>query len=348
MKILYAVQGTGNGHITRAIEIIPHLEKWGIVDILVSGTSSDIKLPFDVKYQYNGLSFVFGKNGGVDIWRTYLKMKSFKMMKEIKNLPIEQYDLVISDFEPISCWAAARAKKPCIGLSNQAATLHPLAPLPKKNDLFGRMVLAHYAPVDFAYGFHFKALDQQIFTPIIRKEVREIRPTLEGHYTVYLPAYSDEKIIKHLKKYDAIKWEVFSKHSKKQYREKNIHIQPIQKDAFLKSLASCEGLIANAGFGSTSEALFWNKKLLVIPMKNQYEQQCNAAMLEEMGATVIKKLNKKNRDTIGRWIMSANYIQVAYPDRTAELVEMIIKNHGGEQEAPNEKNNSETALFNNL
>lgn len=27
MKILYAVQGTGNGHITRAAEIIPALEK---------------------------------------------------------------------------------------------------------------------------------------------------------------------------------------------------------------------------------------------------------------------------------------------------------------------------------
>jgi hypothetical protein len=29
MKILYAVQATGNGHISRAIELMPHLEKYG-------------------------------------------------------------------------------------------------------------------------------------------------------------------------------------------------------------------------------------------------------------------------------------------------------------------------------
>ena len=78
MKILYAVQGTGNGHITRAIEIIPFLQKKGEVDILVSGIQSDIELPFKVKYKFNGLSFIFGKQGGVDIWKTYWKLNSRK------------------------------------------------------------------------------------------------------------------------------------------------------------------------------------------------------------------------------------------------------------------------------
>jgi len=66
MKILYAVQGTGNGHITRAIEIIEYLQKKGDLDILVSGIQSDIELPFKVKYKFSGLSFIFGKNGGID------------------------------------------------------------------------------------------------------------------------------------------------------------------------------------------------------------------------------------------------------------------------------------------
>ena len=34
MKILYAIQGTGNGHISRAREIIPLLQKYGELDIL--------------------------------------------------------------------------------------------------------------------------------------------------------------------------------------------------------------------------------------------------------------------------------------------------------------------------
>ncbi|OYU96269.1 MAG: glycosyl transferase [Bacteroidetes bacterium B1(2017)] len=348
MKILYGVQGTGNGHITRAIEIIPHLQKWGQVDILVSGTSSDIELPFEVKYKYNGLSFVFGKQGGVDVWRTYWKLKSFKLMKEIKTLPIHKYDLIISDFEPVSSWAALKAGKPCIGLSNQIATLHPMAPMPAKTDLLGKLVLSHYAPVTIGYGYHFKALDQHVFTPIIRKEVRELTPTSEGHYTVYLPAYSDKKIIKHLQKFEAIKWEIFSKHSKKKYKEKNCKIQPIHSDKFLSSLGSCEGVICNAGFGTTSEALFLKKKLLVIPMKNQFEQHCNAAMLSQMGVSSIKKLNKKNRDAIGNWILSTEIVEVDYPDNTAEIIETIVKNHANQSTLPSKKDKSYSKLFKNL
>ena len=36
MKVLYAFQGTGNGHIARAQEIIPILKKYAEVDILIS------------------------------------------------------------------------------------------------------------------------------------------------------------------------------------------------------------------------------------------------------------------------------------------------------------------------
>ena len=240
MKILYAVQGTGNGHITRAIEIIPHLQKRGDVDVLVSGIQSDIELPFKVKYRFNGLSFIFGKKGGVDVWRTYLKLNSVKLMKEIKSLDVKKYDLIISDFEPISCWAAYRAKKPCIGLSNQAATLHPLAPKPKHTDLFGKLVLQNYAPTTYNYGFHFKSLDKNVFTPIIRKEVREYTPTNKGHYTVYLPSYGDEKIIKFFKKFPDTEWQVFSKHSKKKYSEKNAQIIGVSADSVDSHAKFCD------------------------------------------------------------------------------------------------------------
>jgi uncharacterized protein (TIGR00661 family) len=327
MKILYAVQGTGNGHITRAIELIPHFQKYGEVDILVSGIQADLEIPLKVKYRFNGLSFVFGKNGGVDVWKTYWKMKSLKLLKEIKNLPIQNYDLIISDFEPVSAWAALKNNRVCIGLSNQMATLHPLAPMPKKIDVLGKMVLLHYAPVTYAYGFHFKALDQHIFTPIIRKEVREHSILNLGHYTVYLPSYSDEKIIKNLRRFPSIPFQVFSKHSKKRYVKDNIEISPIEKDKFLASMASSAGVICNAGFGTTSEALYMGKKLLVIPMKTQFEQHCNAAMLKSMEVTVIKKMNKKNSEKLGLWFKTGDEIKVDYPDNAAEIVELIVRNH---------------------
>lgn len=345
MKILYAVQGTGNGHITRAMEIIPHLKKRGTTDILVSGIQSDLELPFPVKYKFNGLSFIFGKQGGVDIWKTYIKLNSRLLISEIRKLPVHEYDLIISDFEPVSAWACLKAKRASVGLSNQVATLHPMAPKPKKSDLLGKIVLEKYAPTTFNYGFHFKALDKNIFTPVIRKEVRLAEPSNKGHITVYLPSYDDERILKQLTKMKDVEWQVFSKHNKMKFRKKNVHIQPPDGRLFLKSMASSAGVLCNAGFGSTSEALFLKKKLLVIPMKTQYEQHCNATMLKSMGVTVIKKLKKKHGETILDWLYHGETVKVNYPDLTAKIVDTIIGNHAGHIKMDEEIDHADYPIF---
>ena len=162
MKILYAVQGTGNGHITRASSIIPELKKHASVDVLISGFAHDLQLPFEVKYKLKGMSFIFGKKGGIDYLDTYRKNKIGRFLKEIKKLDLSDYDLVISDFEPVSCWAAQIQNKLCIGLSNQAAIFTENVPMPKSADLVGKMVLKRYAPAKMAIGIHFKKYNEHI------------------------------------------------------------------------------------------------------------------------------------------------------------------------------------------
>lgn len=331
MKILYAIQGTGNGHLSRAIEILPLLEQRGKVDVLLSGYQSELKLPFEVTYRYNGLSFIFGKRGGIDLWNTYLRMNSIQLLREIKSLPIEKYDLIISDFEPISSWAAWLAKIPSVGLSNQVATIHPHAPKPKMKNMMGRIILEHYAPNTFSYGFHYEKLDNHIFTPIIRKKIREIDPTEGEHYTVYLPSYEDERIINFLNNHHEIEWQVFSKTSKKKYRKKNVSIHPVKEDLFITSMASSKGVLCNAGFGTTTEALFLKKKLMVIPMKGQYEQHCNATTLQNMGVSVIKKLKNKYENEFAEWIHENKRVEVSYPNITEEIVDMIVDHHAGKK-----------------
>jgi uncharacterized protein (TIGR00661 family) len=257
-------------------------------------------------------------------------MHSLRLLHEIKSLPVEKYDLIISDFEPVSTWAAQLAKKPSIGLSNQVATLHPLAPKPKKTDIFGKMLLQHYAPTTYNYGLHFKAIDKYVFTPIIRKQLRDVEIKDKGYYTVYLPSYSDERIIKFLKQFKEIDWVVFSKTSKKKYREKNIYVKPLNSGLFIECMAESKGILSNAGFGTTSEALFLQKKLLVIPMKSQYEQHCNAAMLKSMGVPVMKKLKNKHKDKFKDWLKDDTIVNVNYPDITEEILETIIENHAGQ------------------
>ena len=327
MKILFAIQGTGNGHLSRARDVYPELVKYGEVDVLVSGIQADVDVPFPVHYRMYGMSFIFGKRGGVDIVDTAKKLKLFRLMKDIRNFPVEQYDLVINDFEPVSAWACKRKNLPCISLSHQCAVLNENAPAPASGDPMGKLVLQRYAPVTAAYGFHFKAFAENIFTPVIRREIRELTPTNEGHYTVYLPAYNDEKIVKHLSQFRNAKWEVFSKHNKQPFIAGNVSVKKIDNRAFIESMAASAGVLCGAGFEGPAEAMYLGKKVLVIPMLTQYEQQCNAAGAKAMGATVIKTLDEKYYGTIREWLETGKTIAVDYPDNTAEIVVGIIRKH---------------------
>ena len=327
MKILYAIQGTGNGHLSRARDIIPVLQKKGELDILVSGIQADVELPYPIKYKFKGLSFIFGKKGGIDLLATYRKNNLKQLWKEVKQLPIDDYDLVINDFEPVSAWACKRRNKPCIGLSHQAAVINPKAPKPGKSDMIGKAVLQYYAPVTSSYGFHFEVYDKNIFTPVIRREIRQATPLHQEHFTVYLPAYDDRRIIKVLGQIKNIQWQVFSKHTKKKYTIKNVSIQPICNETFIQSFINCKGILCGAGFETPAEALYLRKQLMVIPMKGQYEQQCNAAALKTLQVPVISRLRKKHIETIRKWAADSPTVFINYPDHTERIINILFTRH---------------------
>ncbi len=327
MKVLYAIQGTGNGHLCRAIDVIPCLRKRAEVDVLLSGTQADIQLPFEVKYRMRGLSFIFGKSGGVDLWKTFTHSRLRTFLKEINSIPISSYDLVISDFEPVSSWACYLADKTCISLSHQAVVLSKDAPPSEVVDRLGKFILENYAPSTVAYGFHFKRYGENIFTPVIRDQIRKQIVTNKGHYTVYLPSYEDKLLIKHLSRFPEVHWEVFSKHNKHPLKIRNIHIQPIHNEKFIQSMVTSSGVLCGAGFETPAEALFLKKKLLVVPMKNQYEQHLNAAALKEIGVPVIKNLNVNNDEIIRFWIEHKQSIDVQFENNIQEVVDSILENH---------------------
>lgn len=324
MKILYAIQGTGNGHIARAEDVVPVLREYGDLHLFVSGAQADIKLPYPVKYRSKGLSFYFGKGGGVDLVKTFRKNSSKDVYREIKKFPVEKYDLIINDFEPITAWACRRKEVPCIGLSHQAALLSPKVPKPKKFDPVGEWLIHNYAPVDKAVGFHFDRYDDNIFTPVIRERIHHAVTSDKGHYTVYLPAYDDEKLVPLLLKTSA-KWHIFSKHAKKPYHVNKVSVYPVDNEAFTISLASSSGVLCGAGFETPAEALYLRKKLMVVPMKRQQEQHYNAAALRLMGVPVLKKFRKKNIDKIREWVETDKGISVSYGNITQQAVAQALK-----------------------
>lgn len=325
MKILYAIQATGNGHVSRANEILPRLQKMAVVDVLLSGTQADVPLNFEVKYRRKGLSFVFGKKGGVDVLKTFRRMQTKKFLEEVRTLPVEDYDLVINDFEPLSAWACRRKHVPCLAMSHQFAVIGKHAPRPAKFDPLALLILKHYAPCTAGIGFHFEPYDEHTLTPVVRTEMRNAYTINLGHYTVYLPAYSDKKLVKVLSDFKTVQWHIFSKHTKNTYAVGNCWVRPINNNDFADSSSTCEGILCGAGFETPAEALHMNKKLLVVPMKNQYEQHCNAAALQQMGVPVLKKLGLKYSETIARWIKNDDRIHVNYADNTQAALDKIFE-----------------------
>jgi uncharacterized protein (TIGR00661 family) len=325
VKILYAIQGTGNGHLARAEDIVPALQKHGKTDLFVSGAQADIKLPFPIKYTSKGLSFYFGKDGGVDLIKTFRKNSSKDVYREIKEFPVENYDVVINDFEPISAWACRKKKVPCISLSHQSALLSNKTPKPAHFDPVGDWILKNYAPTPAKIGFHFSKFDQFIFTPVIRSSIRKAANIVRDHYTVYLPAYDDRKLVPILAKFPNIRWHIFSKHTLKVYHIGKLSVYPINKAEFEASMASSKGVLCGAGFETPAEALFLGKKLLVVPMKSQYEQHYNAAALKIMGVPVLKNIKKKRLKKIEEWLESSASILVNYPNTTELAVAQAIR-----------------------
>ena len=325
MKILYAIQGTGNGHISRAREIVPLLQQYGELDLLVSGTEAEVTLAQPLRYKFHGFSFVFGKNGGVDNWATYKIMNIPQLLRDIRGLNLKQYDLIINDFEPVSAWACRLQKVQSVSLSHQCSFVSPKTPRPSKWN-WAEWLLKYYSPTTYHIGFHFERYADFIHTPVIRSEIRALQTSNLGHYTVYLPAYDDKMLIKVLSK-TKVEWQIFSKRQKTPSREGNVQIFPVNNEAFNNSLASCEGLLTGGGFEGPAEALYLQKKVLMIPMRGQYEQQCNALAASKLGVPVVHEIDDHFIYKLNNWINDDNKVQVNFPDETAQIVDDMVKRY---------------------
>lgn len=325
MRILYGVQGTGHGHISRAKVIIPLLREVADVDVLISGYNFNLELDGKIAFKKRGISLSYDSKGAIDILETARAIKPVRFVKDMQEIPVQEYDFVISDFEPVTAWAAQKAGVQCLGLSHQAAFLSEKTPRPPKKSKVAEGIIKHFAPCDGAIGTHYKRYDDFIKPPILRPLIKELNPTLGGHITVYLPAFDHETLVTIFKQIPGIRWEVFSSTCDAAYEKYNTRVNPVGNDSFLKSFESSLGLLCSAGFEGPSEAMYLGKKLLVIPIRNQYEQICNATALEELGARAIYSIKPDFVDQLRDWIRNGKVIQLNETCDEQKLVNKIVE-----------------------
>ena len=323
MKVLYAIQTTGNGHLTRAKELIPYLERRFQFDILLSGPKEHLDLDYPITYHFRGLTFHYGKSGAIHWPKTLLKNNFFYFIKDVLSLRVDTYDLAITDFEPISAWASKLRGVLSFGVSNQVSLWQKKVPKPKKQFRTSLKYLKLFAPTNLEYGFHYQKFNKRIFSPIIRSKLKNQTITQGGGIVVYLPSFNLKEITAFLSLLPIVKWHVFSKEVKEQITQGSIKIYPINEDLFLQYLAQSDGVMTNAGFGTTSEALYLAKPLLVVPMRGHVEQNHNAFALKKMGVPVIKKLGEDKVQRITNWINNPKVVNVEFKEDLNYLVDQI-------------------------
>lgn len=324
MKILYGVQGTGHGHISRARVILPKLREIAEVDVLISGYNFHLDLDGEIKYKARGLSLTYDNKGSVDLLGTALKLKPARFIQDVQEAPVDKYDFVVNDFEPVTAWAAQTAGIPCVGISHQVSFLSPNVPRPGRKSLVAEGVMKHFAPVTAAVGSHYLRYDSFIEPPIVRKQIQDLNPVLGGHVTVYLPAFNNDLLINEFSKVREVEWHIFSPSCPEVRQVGNVKIMPVGKDTFLKSLESCLGVVSSTGFETTSESMYLEKKLLTIPIKNQYEQLSNAAALELLGGVIVYDINHSFTDRLQKWLQHGKVLKLNEVSQEDILVQKII------------------------
>jgi len=323
MKILYGATTMGNGHINRTREVLDELEKHVDVDVILSGPNYGLDVGRRVKYKKKGLKAELTK-GKVSLEKTIRNAAFIRFVRDVVKLDLSEYDLVVTDLEPISAWAGKIQGKKVLAQSHGYAFLSDnvrkeLGVKPQE-EIMTRV----FAPGDKTYGFYYEKTDPWMYTPIIKKELRNAKTTKGDHITVYLSSYSDDFLMKKFHDFPEIQWHVFSIKAKKDVWNKNVFIRKVDNQTFIESFISCRGIITAAGFTATTEALYLGKKMLIIPIKNHFEQSLNAKKLELMGVKALKKIDWGFGRELNDWFSNYDSIQVDYPDIIPEIIQNII------------------------
>ena len=293
-NILYGVNGEGSGHSTRAKEVISHLQQQGHKVHIVSFDRGlrNLRESFTVTEIF-GLSLAY-VNNRVRFKRTVASNlvkvpRAVRSLKALSHLVDENnIELVITDFEPLSCHVGRRHHLPVIAIDNQHTITNAGVSLPRgfKRDvaatkLVTRMMTPHadaYLALSF-FPAPVRKRNTFLFPPILRQEVLSTTPRTEDYLLVYVTSPSKElaALLKRVRcKFVAYGFGI-------EGEQGNIVFKKPSMDGFLRDLAGAKAVIANAGFSLVSEALHLGKPYLAIPVKNQFEQTFNAYHVDKLG-----------------------------------------------------------------
>lgn len=330
MKILYGVQGTGNGHLTRSRVMAEHLQQSDLdVTYLISGRDKQDLFamePFGDFEHRPGLTFVTN-NGKIQKRQTLKKNKIKQFFNDVKALDLTGYDLVISDFEPVSAWAAKQQGVDSIGIGHQYAFSHDI---PKEGGTWLTNTLIHkFAPVRFPIGLHWHHFDSPILPPIVDIQLNS-SDIVKNKVLVYLPFEAQSEVINLLSKFKKFDFYIYSADLENKDNG-NIHTRSPCLKGFKQNLMQSKKVICGAGFELVSECIHIGIDVLVKPLAGQMEQISNAKALQALG--LGKVMNNLDSKICENFLTSDIKLhQANYPDVAEQLVCWLKQGRWHEQQ----------------
>lgn len=300
LKILFGIQGTGNGHISRARILAKYLAQYEIeITYLISGREPD-KL-FDMEifgdfWHRSGLTFAT-QNGKIDYFGTLKANKITQFYQDIRSLPVNDFDLIITDFEPVTAWAGKLAKKTVLGIGHQYAfgKNTPIA----GESLIAKWIMRNFAPATHAIGLHWHPYNENVLPPIIDTSLNIAKHN--EHVIVYLPFENQAIVTQVLNKIPNVKFIQYAPELC-DAKQQNVYLRKTNHDGFKQDLTTAKAVICNSGFELISECLHLGLPILTKPLAGQMEQHSNALALQQLAyATVFSELNANN---INNWLIS--------------------------------------------
>jgi uncharacterized protein (TIGR00661 family) len=304
-NILYGVNGEGAGHSTRAKEVLTHLRKQGHTlhvasfDRGLRNLSSDFDVTeiFGFRIAYVNNRVRYKRTLARNLMTLPQAAKSANRLKDL--IAAWQINLVITDFEPLTCHVAHAMGLPIVSIDNQHCLTNAEVSYPRQyrrdaaaTKLVTRLMTPHadaYLVISF-FTAPVKKQNTFLFPPLLRKEILEAVPTEEEHILVYVtsPAPSMAKVL------STVRGRFVAYGFGREGPEDNILYKKPSLDGFMRDLAGAKAIIANSGFSLVTEALHLGKPYLAIPVEHQFEQIFNAYWLQKTGyGTYWEDLNKE-------------------------------------------------------
>ncbi|MDN4164814.1 glycosyltransferase family protein [Cytophagales bacterium LB-30] len=307
MKFLFLIQGEGRGHLSQAITLEKILLDAGhsVCCTLVGKSERRIIPEYFKRNMHSPIqeiaspNFVTDKqNKSVQILRTIVYNARYtpRFLKSLgqihKTVAQHQPDCIINFYDFLgglySFLYRPKAQYVCVG--HQYLAYHPNFPFAPNKPLdkllftFNNSLTSWRADLRIALSFSPYAparIGKLVVTPpLLRQEVFEAKPQTEDFLLAYMvnSGYGEE-VMEWSEQHPETRihcfWDEKSKPEVWEYSP-SLTFHQVNDVKFLDYMSRCKGYVSTAGFESICEALYLQKPVLMIPVKGQYEQACNA------------------------------------------------------------------------